>query len=197
MKTIAKLLSLVLISAFVFSCSQDNVAPKGNNAIDVAESSGQIPVDLPTAPCGPAELTELRDVNNVKYADVQILNDKNDVYFVVNMVNNWFISEIRVFSGPLVEIPKNGNGVNLEKFPFKMELNQSRNYWAFRLPRKGMGTCPNVCFWAQAVQIDFFGGQSNPTEIWMAGNSVLNTSVREYCMATCNFHGQNNQNSTN
>ena len=197
MKTIAKLFSLVLFSVFMFSCSQDNVAPKGDNPINVAESSGQIPVDLPTQPCGQAQTAELRDANNVKYADVQILNDKNDVYFVVNMVNNWFISEMRLFAGPIVEIPKQGNGVNLEKFPFKIELNQSRNYWAFRLPRQGMGSCPNVCFWAEAVQIDFFGGQSNPTDIWMDGTPMLNTYVKEYCMAACNFHGQNNQQSTN
>ncbi|MEM1000702.1 MAG: hypothetical protein AAGN35_26850 [Bacteroidota bacterium] len=184
MQLFKSLIVCALLAVLTYRCEKEIVTPEQN--LIVPALSGSEDLIRPDFPCGASEFTDLKDDLGNSYGDVEILNDQDNVYLLIEMEQGKFLDVVQVFFGTQTQIPNDGNGsILMENAQFQSVITRGASLYTVAFPLNGLPTCTDIVFRAQVSEKNVFGQNTNTTTAWLTGIPVMNGNYFKYCHGAC------------
>lgn len=190
-----QLFTLVVALAFLAGCATDpKVAPNSSELPEIEEFFGSGP-DRPVNICGSSVMKNLENSTNDVLGEIEIVNDRDDLYLIVSLYHDWALEKLDLFVGRRSNIPMAGSSVNTEAFEHNFNFGRPVNSRNFKLPLATLtqyGGAYDLGIHAVIAQMDLFGSTFNRTEVWMKGDRVGDGYVIAHSTQTCSVIPGNN-----
>lgn len=183
MKTALKLFSLLLITALAFGCEKEVITPDAN--IPTVLESGIEDLIRPDVQCGTSRFTDLKNNNGDQFGTIEILNDADNIYILIEMEHGKFLDAIQVYFGDQASIPNNGTNIQMEDFQFQAVTDRGATRYTVIMPHASLPNCSDIVLWAQASERNMFGNPISTNVTWMTGISIYDGSFFKYCLGSC------------
>lgn len=187
MKAITTIITLLLLTLGVTSCSNDNVTPRSEtNVPKLEESGGHLVLERPSAPCGAYQTVNLVNETKDIYGNVEIVNDQQFVYFITHLNHGWVITDIKLFTGKHQFAPlKSNNHLDLEKFSYTRLINRWANETSTKIPTGPVANCGDFVMAVKIAQVDWFGSVMSTETLWLDGPTLNDGTYYNYCKSAC------------
>lgn len=183
MKIAVKLLSLLLITALAFGCEKEVITPDAT--IPTVAESGIEDLIRPDVQCGTSRITELKNNSGDLFGNIEILNDADNIYILIEMEHGKFLDAIQVYFGDQASIPNDGTNILMEDFQFQAVTNRGATRYTVIMPHASLPSCSDIVLWAQSSERNMFGNPISTEVTWMTGINIYDGSFFKYCLGTC------------
>lgn len=185
MKFLSQLFVLMIIFTFAFGCEKEIITPEQTHSPTIA-FSGVEDLIRPDVQCGTSRFSDLKTDTGTPFGTVEILNDADNLYMLIDMEQGKFLNATQVFFGTSSAIPTDGNGnMLMEDFQVQTIVARGASRYTIIVPKSSMPNCPDIVMWAQASEKNMFGQTTNTSEVWMTGIPIYDGSFYKYCMGAC------------
>lgn len=175
--------ALILVALVTFGCQREDILPETN--APTQHFAGESQIVHPDNQCGSSAFATMVDGAGT-IGTVEIANNPNDLYLIMQMEPMKFITELKIYIGDASSMPLDAEGnLLLEKFDYQYRLNMPTDQYTFTAPKSSIHACNDIVVWARIESLNMFGQVTGTTESWMSGTAVANGYTTNYCMATC------------
>ncbi|HHG85941.1 MAG TPA: hypothetical protein ENJ82_14435 [Bacteroidetes bacterium] len=182
------LLPLLILLTLFFGCEKEIISPQSINGPTLS-ASGLESLVRPDVQCGTSRFSVLKSSNGDLYGSVEVLNDADNVYLLIEMEPNKFLDATQAFFGTSSAIPTDGNGsILMEDFQFQSIIARGAARYTIIMPLSSMPNCPDIVLWGQASQKNMFGQTVSNREVWLTGIPIYNGSFFKYCAGACTIN---------
>ena len=203
-----KITTLAILTAVAMTSCQglqdtptaDNSTPQVN-----ADDGGTQALDRNSiVPCGVWEPIRFADAAGFEYAEGEMINDEDNVYFWIEVSDEYQIEELNAFAGSIHEIPNTDGAMNVYDFPVQLEFENEEEpgprgprriideevtrtqELLLSFPRAALENCTSFVI---NMQISIISEDPNAESImhslFMTGTPVHNATALEYCAQEC------------
>jgi hypothetical protein len=183
MKLAIKFFSLLLITALAFGCEKEVITPDANTP--TAALNGIEDLIRPDVQCGTSRFSDIKNNNGDLYGTVEILNDADYIYMLIEMEHGKFLDAIQVYFGDQASIPNNGTNIVMEDFQFQAVTDRGATRYTVIMPHSSLSSCSDIVLWAQASERNMFGNTTSTSVTWMSGIAIYDGSFFKYCLGSC------------
>ena len=178
-------LFFLLLGLSLTGCEKELIEPTTTDTISPALRSG-IGHFRPDQQCGTSRFGELVSGSTVM-GTVEILNDANDFYILMDMNPNIFLETVFVYFGTSSGIPTNSAGdILTEDFQFQAAIENGAAKYTVVHPVSGLPVCNDIVLAAVATERNVFGNVVATHNLWLDGTAIHNGYFFKYCVQTCN-----------
>lgn len=174
---------ICLLASLTFGCEKETIVAENNLAS--AQFDGVSQLARPASQCGSSVFTTMK-VGATTVGNVEIMNNDNQLYILLDMNAFKFIEQIKIFVGDINDMPLDSDGfVNKEAFPYQYILSNGSNDYTFMVPVSSLLTCNSVVVWTRVSTRNMMGNTTSTVDAWMNGAPIANTFATNYCLGAC------------
>lgn len=182
------IIPLVAIAWLIASCSNDQISPNANAAVQPQEFFGIGP-DIPAQICGVSAVYSLQNNTQDILGEIEIQHTATDLYISLQIKKGWILNKIDIFNGVVNSFPRlRDQTPDPAKFKFQYSLKKPVNRRNIKIPLSEIvqnNHCIDFAIHAEIGQDDHFGGIYNLTDVWMRGESNENEFINHHCLREC------------
>lgn len=174
-------LFFLLLGLSLTGCEKELLEPSGNDSLSPALRGG-IGHFRPDSQNGFSRFGEMTDGTGTM-GTVEILNDANDIYILMDMNPNLFLETVFVYFGTSNGIPTNSAGdILTEDFQFQAAIEGGAPKYTVTYPTSGLPICNDIVLMATATERNVFGNVIATHHFWLDGTAIYNGYFFKYCI---------------
>jgi hypothetical protein len=190
MKKFIKFLPLLALTLIAFSCSTKESVSEVKNDSATPAFAGGTGINRPASQCGPSEITSFVDATGTSFGSVEILNDQEEIYFLISLDGDLVLSDLSIFYGNPADLPlvSAGTAINAEGFDYKITDAENSSFYTMTIHATGSG-CKALSAKATIQHMDFLGNVWGAETVWLDGTDMLDGRITNYCLDLPNNQG--------
>lgn len=188
MKKLLSILPAIAIALISVSCSnKEDVAAeaKGNTNAAFFASNG---IHRPALQCGTSQFSDLvSTTSGITAGNVEIVNDRNNVYLLFTMADDLVLSDLSIFYGNIADLPVSSDGSSIQSEAFANTLSDAGNstLFTYSMPFSEAISCNSLVLKATVQHMDFMGNVWGAETVWLDGATVVDGLAFNHCVDVC------------